>query len=344
MIRVVSIATPEQYAAMLDAASAAGYAYPAVNVTSSGTLNAALRGFAEAESDGIVQLTVGAGTHLSGGVGDAATGARALAAYAHEVGERSPTLVALHTDHCPPEHLGDFLRPLLEESKARRGRGERPLFHSQMFDGSTLPLEENLRVSAELLSECTAADVVLEIEVGVVGGEEDGISGAAAEASELYTTTEDLLRVAEVLGTGERGRYLLAATFGNVHGVYAPGHVKLRPAILDEGQRALAAAHPGARFQYVFHGSSGSSEADIRAAVEYGVVKLNVDTDGQYAFTRAVADHMLVNYARVLRVDGEVGDKALYDPRAWGRKAEEAMGAHVASVCRLLGSAGKTLV
>jgi fructose-bisphosphate aldolase class II len=338
----VSIATPEQYAAMLDAASAAGYAYPAVNVTSSGMLNAALRGFAEAGSDGIVQLTVGAGAHLSGRLGEAATGARALAAYAHEVGEGFDTLVALHTDHCPPEHVDDFLRPLVEESKARRGRGENPLFHSQMFDGSTLPLEENLRLSALLLSELAAANAVLEIEVGVVGGEEDGIGGEAA-ASELYTTPEDLLRVAEVLGTGERGRYLLAATFGNVHGVYAPGKVKLRPSLLEDGQLALSAAHPGARFQYVFHGSSGSSEGDIRAAVEYGVVKVNVDTDGQYAFTRAVADHMLVNYARVLKVDGEVGDKGLYDPRAWGQKAEEAMGAHVASACELLGSAGKSL-
>ena len=132
-----------------------------------------------------------------------------------------------------------------------------------MFDGSTLPLEENLRIAAELLAECAELDVVLEIECGVVGGEEDGIAGPATRRDELYTTPDDLLRVAEVLGTGERGRYLVAATFGNVHGTYAPGNVVLRPEILRAGQRALAAAYPGARFQYVFHGSSGSSEREL---------------------------------------------------------------------------------
>jgi fructose-bisphosphate aldolase, class II len=343
MIRPMGIPTSQEYAAMLDAATAGGYAYPAINVTSSQTLNAAIRGFAEAGSDGIVEVTTGAGEYLAGASGEAARGARALAAFAHEVAEAYPVTIALHTDHCPPEQVDTFLRPLLAESRARHRREERPLFNSQMFDGSTLPLEDNLRLSSELLEECAAAGVVLELECGVVGGEEDAISAAGVPAERLYTTTDDLLRVADELGTGERGRYLLAATFGNVHGVYAPGHLELRPEILREGQEALARTLPGARFQYVFHGSSGSSDADIRAAISYGVVKINIDSDVQYALTRAIADHVLVNYSGVLKVDGGIGDKKAYDPRAWGKRGEAAMAERVAAACELFGSAGRSL-
>jgi len=339
----MGVPTTEQYAAMLDAAATGGYAYPAVNVSSSQALNAAIRGFAEAGSDGIVELTTGAGRYLAGAARDAARGARALAAFTHEVAGAYPVTIALHTDHCPPENLEGFLRPLLAESHVRRRRGERPLFNSQMFDGSTLPLEENLCLSSALLDECAAAGVTLELECGVVGGEEDAVSAVGVAAERLYTTSDDLLRVGDVLGTGERGRYLLAATFGNVHGIYAPGAVKLRPEILREGQEALAAARPGARFQYVFHGSSGSSDADIRAAISYGVVKVNIDSDLQYAFTRAVADHVLVNYSGVLKLDGAVGDKKAYDPRAWGRRAEAAMAARVTAACERFGSAGRSL-
>jgi fructose-bisphosphate aldolase, class II len=339
----MGVPTTEQYAAMLDAAATGGYAYPAVNVTSSQALNAAIRGFAEAGSDGIVEVTTGAGQYLAGKSGDAARGARALAAFAHEVACAYRVTIALHTDHCPPEQLDGFLRPLLAENRARRDRGERPLFNSQMFDGSTLPLEENLRLSSALLDDFAAAGVVLELECGVVGGAEDDVNAAGVPADRLYTTTDDLLRVAEVLGTGERGRYLLAATFGNVHGVYAPGHVKLRPEILREGQDAVAGAHPGARFLYVFHGSSGSSEQDIRDAIAYGVVKINIDSDTQYALTRAVADHMFSNYAGVLKIDGGVGDKKAYDPRAWGKQSEAAMAARVVEACELFGSAGRSL-
>jgi fructose-bisphosphate aldolase class II len=343
MIPGMGIPTTDQYAAMLDAAAAGGYAYPAVNVTSSQALNAAVRGFAEADSDGIVEVTTGAGRYLAGASGDAARGARALAEFAREVADAYPVTVALHTDHCPPEQVEGFLRPLLSESLARHQRGDRPLFNSQMFDGSALPLEDNLRISSELLDECAAAGVVLELECGVVGGEEDAVSAAGVATERLYTTTDDLLRVAERLGTGERGRYLLAATFGNVHGLYRPGQVRLRPEILRDGQDALAAARPGARFQYVFHGSSGSSDEDVRAAISYGVVKINIDSDTQYAFTRAIADHVLVNYAGVLRVDGGLGEKKAYDPRAWGRRAELAMAARVAEACELFGSAGRSL-
>jgi fructose-bisphosphate aldolase class II len=236
------------------------------------------------------------------------------------------------------------VRPLIDESRRRRQRGQEPLFHSHMFDGSTLPLAENMRLSARLLDELTPLGVVLEVESGLVGGEEDGIAGPQANRGELYTTTDDLMRVADVLGTGERGRYLLAATFGNVHGVYAPGNVKLRPAVLSEGQAALAARHPGARFGYVFHGSSGSDPRDVRAAIAAGVVKVNLDTDAQYAYTRAVADHLFTHYDGVLRIDGAVGRKAAYDPRSWGRKAEAALAQRVAEASELYGAAGRSLL
>jgi fructose-bisphosphate aldolase class II len=339
------IATPEQYAAMLDDAAAGGHALAAINVTSSETLNGAMRGFAEAGADGIVQVTTGAAEFASGGaVRDMALGARALAEYARVLAGRYPVAIALHTDHAAPERFDAFVRPLIEESRARVKAGDRPLFNSHMFDGSTLPLEDNLRTSARLLEELSPLGIVLEVEAGVVGGEEDGVAGPAAGRSELYTTPEDLLRVADALGTGERGDYLLAATFGNVHGVYAPGAVRLRPEVLRDGQRALAAARPGARFRYVFHGSSGSSEDDVRAAIAHGVVKVNVDTDAQYAFTRAVADHVLTNYDGVLRVDGSTGRKAAYDPRAWGRKAEAALAERVAAAAELFGSTGRSVL
>jgi fructose-bisphosphate aldolase class II len=338
------LATAEQYGAMLDGAAAGGYAFAAINVTSSQTLNAALRGFAEAGSDGIVQITVGGARYLSGAAHDAAAGARALAALGRELARGLPVAVALHTDHCPPEHVEHFLRPLLATSGERVVRGEQPLFQSHMFDGSTLPLDDNLRLSAQLLAQCRELDVVLEIECGVVGGEEDEIGGEDPHGDRLYTTPEDLLRVADQLGTGERGRYLLAATFGNVHGLYAPGRVRLRPEILDAGQVALARAHPGARFQYVFHGSSGSSADDVRAAVSHGVVKVNLDSEAQYAFTRAAAGHMFSHYDGVLAIDGGLGDKRAYDPRAWGAEAEAGMAARVAQACELLGSAGRSIM
>jgi fructose-bisphosphate aldolase, class II len=339
------VPSPEQYADMLDRAAGGGHALAAVNVTSSETLNAAMRGFAEAESDGIVQVTVGGAEYLAGqAVRDGAAGAEALAAAARVLAERYPVLIALHTDHAPPARLDDFLRPLIAASRARHERGEPPLFNSHMFDGSTLPLADNLRVSAELLAELAPLGIVLEVEVGVVGGEEDGIGGEDVDRERLYSTPDDMLATAAALGTGERGRYLLAATFGNVHGVYAPGSVELRPEVLEQGQRALGEAHPGASFRYVFHGSSGSSAKELAQAISHGVVKVNVDTDLQYAFTRAVADHVLREYEGVLRVDGGVGRKGAYDPRAWGAKGEAAMAARTAEIARTLGSAGKSLL
>jgi fructose-bisphosphate aldolase class II len=337
------IATPEVYAQMLDRAKEHGFAYPSINVTSSQTLNAALRGFAEAESDGIVQVSTGGAEYLSGaGVKDMVTGAVALAHFARTVAAKYPVNVALHTDHCPKDKLDGYMRPLLQISIERVARGEDPLFQSHMWDGSAVPLQENLQIAAELLEKCAAAHVIMEMEIGVVGGEEDGVVGAINE--KLYTTPEDALATADAVGLGERGKYMLAATFGNVHGVYKPGHVKLRPVILKEIQEAVGAKHGSQKpFYLVFHGGSGSDLADIREAIGYGVVKMNVDTDTQYAFTRPVAGHMFTKYDGVLKVDGDVGRKKDYDPRTWGKAAEESMTARVLKACDDLMSAGKRM-
>jgi len=337
------IATPEIYAQMLDRAKEQGFAYPAINVTSSQTLNAALRGFADAESDGIIQVSTGGADYLSGsGIKDMVTGSIALAHFARSVAVRYPMHVALHTDHCPKDKLGGFMRPLVKLSQERVARGEEPLFQSHMWDGSAVPLEENLSIASELLDECANARVVMELEIGVVGGEEDGVVGEMNE--KLYSTTEDALATAEAIGLGERGRYILAATFGNVHGVYKPGHVTLRPSILKEIQDAVGAKYGKDRpFDLVFHGGSGSALEEIREAISYGVVKMNVDTDTQYAFTRPIAGHMFTNYEGVLKVDGDVGRKKDYDPRSWGKAGEAAMAARVQHSCEDLMSAGKRL-
>ncbi len=337
------IATPEIYAEMLDRAKQHGFAYPAINVTSSQTLNAALHGFAEAESDGVVQVSTGGADYLSGAaVKDMVTGSVALAHFARTVADKYPVHVALHTDHCPKDKLDGFMRPLVQLSVERVARGEEPLFQSHMWDGSAVPLAENLQIASELLDQCAKAHVVMEMEIGVVGGEEDGVVGAINE--KLYSTPEDALATAEALGLGERGRYILAATFGNVHGVYKPGHVQLRPAILKEIQDAVGAKYGREKpFDLVFHGGSGSPLADIHEALSYGVVKMNVDTDTQYAFTRPTAGHMFSNYDGVLKVDGDVGSKKAYDPRSWGKLAEEGMTNRVVQACQDLMSAGHKL-
>jgi fructose-bisphosphate aldolase class II len=337
------IATPEVYAEMLDKAKQNRFAYPAINVSSSQTLIAAIRGFAEAGSDGIVQISTGGAEYLSGStVKNMVTGSVALAAYAHEVAKNYPVNIALHTDHCPKDKLDGFVRPLLEISAERVARGENPLFQSHMWDGSAVPLTENLEIAKELLAKTAAAKIVLEIEVGVVGGEEDGVANEINE--KLYTTVEDGLATVEALGTGENGHYITALTFGNVHGVYKPGAVKLRPEILKEIQDQVGAKVGKERpFDLVFHGGSGSTLEEIRAAVDYGVIKMNVDTDTQYAFTRPAAGHMFSNYDGVLKVDGEVGNKKAYDPRAWGKLAEEGMAKRVGEACESLRSTGTSL-
>jgi fructose-bisphosphate aldolase, class II len=340
------IATPEVYAEMLDKAKRESFAFPAINVSSSQTLNAALQGFADAGSDGIIQVSTGGADYLSGpNVKNMVSGSVALATYAVEVAKNYPVHVALHTDHCPKDKLDGFVRPLLELSVERVKNGQDPLFQSHMWDGSAVPLEENLQIARELLEKAAAARIILEIEVGVVGGEEDGVQGGAGD--KLYSTADDALATVEALGTGENGRYMTALTFGNVHGVYKPGNVKLRPEILKQAQDAVAeklGLEAGSKpFDLVFHGGSGSLAEEIAAAVDYGVVKMNVDTDTQYAFTRPVAGHMFSNYDGVLKVDGDVGSKKAYDPRAWGKAAEAGMAARVVEACEHLRSTGTSV-
>jgi fructose-bisphosphate aldolase, class II len=337
------IATPEVYAEMLDRAKSGSFAYPAINITSSQTINAALRGFAEANSDGILQVSWGGAEYASGStVKNMVTGAVALAEYAHVVAANYPITVALHTDHCPESKLDGFMRPLIALSAERVARGELPLFQSHMWDGSAVPLEQNLQIAKELLAACVKARIVMEMEIGVVGGEEDGVTHDINE--KLYTTPEDALRTIEVLGTGENGRYLLAATFGNVHGVYKPGNVTLRPTILDDIQKAAAVKVGRERpFDLVFHGGSGSLLEEIRESLDYGVIKMNVDTDTQYAFTRPIADHLFSNYAGALKIDGDVGNKKVYDPRVYGKAAEAGMAARIVRACEDLRSADTAL-
>ncbi|MEU6259508.1 class II fructose-bisphosphate aldolase [Streptomyces sp. NPDC047043] len=337
------IATPEVYNEMLDRAKAGKFAYPAINVTSTQTLHAALRGFAEAESDGIVQISTGGAEFLGGQFSkEMVTGSVALAEFAHIVAEKYPVNVALHTDHCPKDKLDGYVRPLLAISEERVKAGGNPLFQSHMWDGSAETLADNLSIAQELLEQARRANIILEVEITPTGGEEDGVSHEINDS--LYTTVEDAIRTAEALGLGEKGRYLLAASFGNVHGVYKPGNVVLRPELLKELNEGVAAKFgKQSPFDFVFHGGSGSTEEEIRTALENGVVKMNIDTDTQYAFTRPVADHMFRNYDGVLKVDGEVGSKKTYDPRTWGKLAEASMAARVVEATQNLRSAGNKI-
>lgn len=340
----MAIATPEVYNEMLDRARDGKFAYPAINVTSSQTLTAAIRGFAEAESDGIIQVSVGGAEYWSGStVKDRVAGSLAMAAYAREIAKNYDVTVALHTDHCVKDNLASWTEALIDLEIEEVKAGRLPFFQSHMFDGSSIPLEENLEVAKRLLPKAAAAKTILEVEIGVVGGEEDGVVGEINE--KLYTTTEDGIKTIEALGFGENGRYITALTFGNVHGVYKPGHVKLRPEILGTIQEEVA-AHFGRSerpFDLVMHGGSGSTDEEIALAVANGVIKMNVDTDTQYAFTRPVADWMMKNYDGVLKVDGEVGNKKVYDPRSWGKAAEAGMAARVVEACERLGSVGKKM-
>lgn len=337
------VASPAQYRAMIDAAQKGGYAYPAINVTSLPTINGALKAFAEAKSDGIIQVSTGGGEFASGtAVKDMALGAIVLAEAVHVLAEKYNILVALHTDHCHPKNVEKFLKPLLAATRARREAGRGNLFNSHMFDGSELPLEENLRLSKELLQECVELDIILEIEAGVVGGEEDGHDTSGVSNDKLYTTPEDMLTVYETLNG--IGRFMFAATFGNVHGSYKPGAVKLKPTILRDGQKAVMDKHgAAAEMDLVFHGGSGTPLEEIRETLGYGVIKMNIDTDTQYAFTRPIVDHVMKNYAGVLKIDGEVGDKKAYDPRSYLKKGEQGLCERMKQACDDLLSTGQTL-
>jgi len=327
---------------ILKTAQAGDYALASINVTSSNTVNAALAAFAESKSDGIIQISTGGGEHASGPVKDMAYGAIALAEYVQRIAEKLPVYIALTTDHCVPAKVDTFLRPLIAEAKRRKDAGLPSLFNGHMFDGSELPMNQNLALSHELLALMAPLGLVLEVEAGVVGGEEDGIDNTAVGHDKLFTTPEDMVQVYESLR--ELGPFTLAATFGNVHGVYKPGNVKLKPTILRDGQAAVTAKYGAdARLDLVFHGGSGSLLSEIHETLAYGVIKMNVDTDCQYTFTRPIVDHLFKNYDGVLRVDGEMGDKKVYDPRSYMKKAEAGMKARVLQACEDLRGLGRTI-
>lgn len=336
------VATPEQYAEMLDKAKKGGFAYPAINVSSSSTINAVLQGLTEAGSDGILQVTTGGADYFAGqSVKARASGALAFAAFATEVAKNYPITVALHTDHCPKDALDGFVMPLIVASEAEVKAGRNPIFQSHMWDGSAVPLAENIEIARELLPRMKNINAILEVEIGVVGGEEDGVQHEGSNDA-LYTTLGDVEQAVEALGLGENGRYMAALTFGNVHGVYKPGNVKLRPELLAEIQQGIQSKYgtDALPLDLVFHGGSGSTDDEIATAVKNGVIKMNIDTDTQYAFSRSVADTVLKNYDGFLKVDGEVGNKKIYDPRAWGKLAESAMAKRVVEATQQLGSAG----
>lgn len=339
------VADYKKYCEMLDTAQKNDYAYPAINVTSMATANAALKGFADKKSDGIIQVSTGGGQFASGvDLKDMALGAITLAEHVHRVADRYNIYVALHTDHCQADKVDTFIGPLIDETEKRRKEGKPNLFNSHMFDGSALPLKENMDIAVPLLERCKNNEIILEVEAGVVGGEEDGVNTEDTPAEKLYTTPEDMVEVAERLNSVKGGRYMFAATFGNVHGVYKPGNVKLKPTILKDGQEAVVKAFGAeASFDLVFHGGSGSTLEEIRETLNYGVIKMNVDTDCQYAFTRPIVDHMFKNYDGVLKVDGEVGNKKVYDPRSYIKIAEKAMAERIGQCCEDLLSTGKTL-
>lgn len=337
------VATPQQYAAMLDAAQKGNFAYPAVNVTSLATINAALKAFADAKSDGIIQVSTGGGQFASGlAVSDAAFGAIVLAEATHLLAEKYDVLVALHTDHCHPQKVDGFLKPLLDASRKRIAKGKGPLFQSHMFDGSVVDLAENLKISKDLLKQCAELGIILEVEAGCVGGEEDGYDTSGLPAEKLYTTPADMVEVYEALQP--IGRFLFAATFGNVHGSYKPGAVQLKPTILRDGQKAVTDKYgEEALMDLVFHGGSGSELSDIRETLGYGVVKMNIDTDTQYAFTRPIVTHICTNLEGVLKIDGEVGNKKVYDPRSYLKKAEAHMAERLVQACEDLCSQGQSI-
>ena len=333
----------EKYCEMLDNAQKHNYAFPAINVTSLETANAVLEGFAEAESDGIIQVSTGGGLHASG-YKDMVLGAISLANHVHLMAEKYNVNIALHTDHCKMDKLDSFLKPLIAETEKRRAGGEANLFNSHMFDGSDISLIKNLKIAKELLCLCAENKIILEVEAGVVGGEEDGVNNEGISREKLYTTPKDMLSVYETLSQVPNSRYMLAATFGNVHGVYKPGNVKLKPKILKQGQGELKKKYGAkAGFDFVFHGGSGSSKEEILETLQYGVIKMNIDTDTQYAFTRPIADYMFKNYDGVLKIDGEVGSKKIYDPRSYLKIGSKGITDRVITACKDLNSAGKTI-
>jgi fructose-bisphosphate aldolase class II len=341
----------EDYQTLIARCKAGGYALPAVNVTGSNTINAVLEAAAKAKSDVIIQLSNGgaefyAGKGMGGGKAKV-IGAIAAAQHVHLVAQHYGICVGLHTDHANKE-LIPWVDALVTAGEEHFGRHGKPLFSSHMLDLSEESIEFNLGECERTLKRLAPMKMSLEIELGVTGGEEDGIGSAhdGADNPKLYTQPDDVLQAYERLS--KIGHFSVAASFGNVHGVYAPGNVKLRPEILKNSQALVAERHRTAKnpLNLVFHGGSGSEKEKITEAVGYGVFKMNIDTDTQFAFSKPIGDFVKKNpRAFEYQIDPDSGApyKKLYDPRKYLRLAEQGLAQRLQEAFADLGSSGRTL-
>ena len=330
------VLTGDQVQNVFALAKEKSFALPAVNVIGSNSINTVLETAAELNSPVIIQFSNGgaqfnAGKGLSNDQQKAAiAGSVAGAKHIHEMAEAYGASVILHTDHCA-KNLLPWIDGLLDASEAHFKQFGKPLFSSHMIDLSEEPLEENIAICKEYLSRMTKMDMTLEIELGITGGEEDGVDNSDVDQSKLYTQPEEVAYAFEELRKISP-RFTVAAAFGNVHGVYKPGNVVLTPKILKNSQEFISEKYnlPHNTVDFVFHGGSGSSLEEIREAIGYGVIKMNIDTDLQYAFTEGIRDYMNDNIdylrAQIGNPDGaEEPNKKHYDPRKWLRKGEDTL-------------------
>ncbi|TLP46933.1 MULTISPECIES: class II fructose-bisphosphate aldolase [Cohaesibacter] len=348
------VVTGDEYLQLLEACKEGGYALPAVNVTGTNSLNAVLEAAAKAKSDIIVQMSNGGAQFYAGqGAPDAmrarVLGSVSIAQHVHLLAEEYGICVVLHTDHCNRKLL-PWVDGLLDHGEKHFAATGRPLYTSHMIDLSEESLEDNVGTCADYLKRMAPMGMSLEIELGVTGGEEDGIGKELeegdAENPNLYTQPEDVLYAYDELS--KIGHFTVAASFGNVHGVYAPGNVKLRPEILKHSQALVSKERGGGEkpLSLVFHGGSGSSKEQIAEAVSYGVFKMNLDTDIQFAYAEAVAakvDEKPIAFKHQVDPEDATPYKKYYDPRKWLRAGELGMVARVEEAMQDLGSAGRSV-
>lgn len=330
------VATGDQLQTLFQHAKQHNCAYPAVNVVGTNSINAVLEAAAQSKAPVIIQLSNGGGSFYAGkglklpGLESTTLGTIAAAQYVHTVAAAYGVPVILHTDHAAKKLL-PWIDALLDAGEAHFAQTGKPLFSSHMIDLSEEPLHENIEICAGYLRRMSNMGMTLEIELGCTGGEEDGVDNTGLDNSALYTQPEDVAYAYEKLSAISE-RFTIAASFGNVHGVYKPGNVKLTPVILKNSQDYVSEKFglPPKSLNFVFHGGSGSAQSEIREAISYGVVKMNIDTDTQWAFWEGVKDFYEVNQAYL---QGQIGNpegddkpnKKFYDPRVWLRKGEESM-------------------
>ncbi|HOZ75784.1 MAG TPA: class II fructose-bisphosphate aldolase [Flavobacterium sp.] len=327
------VATGDQVQEIFTYAKEKGFALPAVNVTGSSTINGVLETAAKLKAPVIIQFSNGgaafnAGKGLSN-AGEKASiaGAIAGAKHIHALAEAYGATVILHTDHCAKKLL-PWIDGLLEASEKHFAETGKPLYSSHMLDLSEEPMEENIDICKKYLERMSKMGMTLEIELGITGGEEDGVDNSGVDHSELYSTPEDVdYAYTELMKVSPR--FTIAAAFGNVHGVYKPGNVKLTPTILRDSQDYIQKKHNTGKnpVDFVFHGGSGSTPEEIKEAISYGVIKMNIDTDLQFAFTEGIRDYMVNNIeylkTQIGNPDGpDAPNKKHYDPRKWVREGE----------------------